>query len=418
MVLERQMSATEREMVKELARRRQRITFARDPIKVLSLFAWVCADAARSFVDWLVHHRRTGLYPLITLIAAYAIAAAVPGAHTPYLDEIRVDAEFVVWWVGLGVLSSIGLGTGMHSGLLFLFPHILKVCRSAGVRRRRLRHPREHVVRHGRRRSVRVRVFERCLRARHVAQRVAGVPSRRRALGRRHSCGRDPPVLRPPPRRSRGKENEELLELEEEETETMTAIQRKIHDWKVWMIDFMKTHGFWGLVAMSAWPNAAFDLCGICCGTFMMPFWQFFGATFVGKALIKAPAQGAVMSTVFSEGPRHAVVAAVAGAFPEGWGVRAFLHEGAAKAVHKVGSKGKAARSAAEAATKGGASKLSLSSAWGCMITVVVAYFAASCLEQMAQMKQARLDKEHVGRVHGTRRSQRRSLGTPSKKFE
>ena len=123
------------------------------------------------------------------------------------------------------------------------------------------------------------------------------------------------------------------------------------------------------------------------------------------------------MSTVFSEGPRHAVVAASRGV-SGGMGVRAFLHEGAAKAVHKVGSKGKAARSAAEAATKGGASKLSPSSAWGCMITVVVAYFAASCLEQMAQMKQARLDKEHVGRVHGTRRSQRRSLGTPSKKFE
>lgn len=35
--------------------------------------------------------------------------------------------EYVVWWVGLGVLSSIGLGTGMHSGLLFLFPHMLKV---------------------------------------------------------------------------------------------------------------------------------------------------------------------------------------------------------------------------------------------------------------------------------------------------
>jgi hypothetical protein len=33
----------------------------------------------------------------------------------------------VVWWVGLGVLSSIGLGTGMQSGLLFLFPHMLKV---------------------------------------------------------------------------------------------------------------------------------------------------------------------------------------------------------------------------------------------------------------------------------------------------
>ena len=35
--------------------------------------------------------------------------------------------SYVIWWVGLGVLSSIGLGTGMHSGLLFLFPHMLKV---------------------------------------------------------------------------------------------------------------------------------------------------------------------------------------------------------------------------------------------------------------------------------------------------
>jgi hypothetical protein len=43
------------------------------------------------------------------------------------MDELRTTAEFVIWWVGLGVLSSVGLGTGMHSGLLFLFPHIFKV---------------------------------------------------------------------------------------------------------------------------------------------------------------------------------------------------------------------------------------------------------------------------------------------------
>lgn len=48
---------------------------------------------------------------------------------------------YVTWWLGLGVLSSIGLGTGMHSGLLFLFPHMLKVrqqqqgtCRSMGTK--------------------------------------------------------------------------------------------------------------------------------------------------------------------------------------------------------------------------------------------------------------------------------------------
>lgn len=41
---------------------------------------------------------------------------------------------YTTWWISLGVLSSIGLGTGMHSGLLFLFPHMLKVSRHGGRR--------------------------------------------------------------------------------------------------------------------------------------------------------------------------------------------------------------------------------------------------------------------------------------------
>ncbi|EFJ40065.1 hypothetical protein VOLCADRAFT_100192 [Volvox carteri f. nagariensis] len=47
------------------------------------------------------------------------------------LARVTETVKYVVWWVGLGVLSSIGLGTGMHTGLLFLFPHILKVCLAA-----------------------------------------------------------------------------------------------------------------------------------------------------------------------------------------------------------------------------------------------------------------------------------------------
>ena len=46
-------------------------------------------------------------------------------------------------------------------------------------------------------------------------------------------------------------------------------------------------HGFIGILVLAAWPNAAFDLCGICCGHFLMPFWEFFGATLIGKGLIK-----------------------------------------------------------------------------------------------------------------------------------
>ena len=48
-----------------------------------------------------------------------------------YLEDL---VQYAVWWIGLGVLSSIGLGTGVHSGLLFLFPHILKVFHATTTR--------------------------------------------------------------------------------------------------------------------------------------------------------------------------------------------------------------------------------------------------------------------------------------------
>ena len=60
---------------------------------------------------------------------------------------------------------------------------------------------------------------------------------------------------------------------------------------KNWMLGFIQRHGFWGILLLAAYPNAAFDLCGICCGHFLMPFWQFFGATLLGKGVIKASAR-------------------------------------------------------------------------------------------------------------------------------
>lgn len=47
------------------------------------------------------------------------------------VEKIDFVVSYVTWWVGLGVLSSIGLGTGMHSGILFLFPHIFRVVNQA-----------------------------------------------------------------------------------------------------------------------------------------------------------------------------------------------------------------------------------------------------------------------------------------------
>ena len=40
---------------------------------------------------------------------------------------MKVFGSFAMYWVGLGVASSIGLGTGLHTFILYLGPHIAQV---------------------------------------------------------------------------------------------------------------------------------------------------------------------------------------------------------------------------------------------------------------------------------------------------
>ena len=44
----------------------------------------------------------------------------LPGGHQGGLLELERYLVWCGWWVGLGVLSSVGLGTGLHTFLLYL----------------------------------------------------------------------------------------------------------------------------------------------------------------------------------------------------------------------------------------------------------------------------------------------------------
>ena len=52
---------------------------------------------------------------------------------------------------------------------------------------------------------------------------------------------------------------------------------RCVRSWTNWMMRVVEERGLLAVVLLSAWPNAAFDLCGMACGMFLMPFWTFFG---------------------------------------------------------------------------------------------------------------------------------------------
>lgn len=48
-------------------------------------------------------------------------------------------------------------------------------------------------------------------------------------------------------------------------------------------------------------PNPLFDLAGLTCGHYLIPFWTFFGATLVGKAVVKMHIQQLAVIIAFNE---------------------------------------------------------------------------------------------------------------------
>jgi hypothetical protein len=58
---------------------------------------------------------------------------------------------------------------------------------------------------------------------------------------------------------------------------------------KAWIVKFLRERGFYGILVMASIPNPLFDLCGICCGHYLMPFPTFFAATFLGKVGVFLP---------------------------------------------------------------------------------------------------------------------------------
>lgn len=110
--------------------RRETLTLFQRPLATIhTFFSGAIALVVYSF-KYLVSHSLF-LYAVLPAGILWFVLDCIPGPYTDAINKIEFGIEFVVWWVGLGVLSSIGLGSGLQSGVLFLFPHIIKVSLAA-----------------------------------------------------------------------------------------------------------------------------------------------------------------------------------------------------------------------------------------------------------------------------------------------
>jgi len=356
----------------------------RQPLRVLH-YAFI--EAIITLGEWARYlMSQTAILVLLGgLIGVYVLLHTVPGAHTESVLRLEKYLAWCLWWVGLGILSSVGLGTGLHTFILYLGPHIAAVTMAAyecGT----LDFPEppypttiqcpQPTSGDGSAASLlevgvwaiiaKVRVEAFCW---GMGTAIGELPPYFMARAARLSGGEP------------GEDTEEFLELQEKlkNPEKMTRFERA----KYGIQQLVERVGFFGILAAASIPNPLFDLAGITCGHFLVPFWTFFGATLIGKAVIKMHIQKIFVILAFNkelfEGAVSLLVQIpVLGARLEG-PVRKLL----AQQREKLHSKGEG--------QQGGSV---ISSVFEIFVLSMVAYFVISIINSLAQSYKKRLEKE------------------------
>ncbi|XP_029526963.1 vacuole membrane protein 1-like isoform X1 [Oncorhynchus nerka] len=266
---------------------------------------------------WRLWRQRHSVLSLLVLVTLFSIAYSVKGTHQKYVQHMEKRFLWCAYWVGLGILSSVGLGTGLHTFLLYLGPHIASVtlaayeCGSVDFPEppypEQIICPQEEVLLGGTEAVAQAGVEGLA----GVAAAVQGsislwtIVSKVRLeacmWGAGTAIGELPPYFMARAARLSGEEPddedyEEFGELlEQAETPQDFATRAKLAVQKM-----VQRVGFFGILACASIPNPLFDLAGITCGHFLVPFWTFFGATLIGKAIIKMHIQKLFVIITFS----------------------------------------------------------------------------------------------------------------------
>ncbi|XP_064856455.1 vacuole membrane protein 1-like isoform X5 [Oncorhynchus nerka] len=240
--------------------------------------------------------RRGTVFLFLVLCSLLSLAYSTEGAHQKYVQYLEKRFLWCAYWVGLGILSSVGLGTGLHTFLLYLGPHIASVTLAAyecgSTDFPEPPYPDQIICPEtgGMEGSIslwsiisKVRL-EACMWGAGTA--IGELPPYFMARAARLS-GADP-------------DDEDYEEFEEMLGQAETA-QDFVTRAKLGVQNMVQKVGFFGILACASIPNPLFDLAGITCGHFLVPFWTFFGATLIGKAIIKMHIQKLFVIITFSK---------------------------------------------------------------------------------------------------------------------
>ena len=285
------------------------------------------------------------------LVVAYAVALVARGAvgtqAARHTARALAAASYCLWWFVCGVLSTAGLGTGMQTGALFLFPHCARLATDwrrlgpASATTRALADrwlakgaPAEDAGRPDASPGASEAPAARAAPASSFLgglRRGAGGVSLGAARGGEADAARDAASFRARSRDGRaalalraavpgffsgagsavgelvpfflaraarraGADPFAVIEEEEAAADDEAPARRPrlpllAARTRARLEAALADGAFWKIFVLAALPNPFFDLCGLVCGSLDVSLGTYFGACFAAKALVRTPLQ-------------------------------------------------------------------------------------------------------------------------------
>ncbi|CAG8531392.1 9964_t:CDS:10 [Funneliformis mosseae] len=275
-----------------LERQRSTISLYTSPVLVITYFLAYLIQQVKSAVEyaqlrkWVI----TSI-PLLGILIQFALL--IDGEHQIVIYQIQSYIFWYCYWIGLGIASSIGLGTGLHTFVLFLGPHIAEVTWAAykcGNLDFETFGPHRFRCMPSVSTSFAVSLWS-------IFQKVQWESF---LWGFGTALGELPPYFVARAAALSGSRSEELEQLDTLIAQNPDSISHK-EKVLIWVHRIMQRLGFFGIFLFASIPNPLFDLAGIICGQFLVPFSTFFGATFLGKAVVKSSIQTIFVILLFSQ---------------------------------------------------------------------------------------------------------------------
>uniref|UniRef100_T1PF21 SNARE associated Golgi protein n=1 Tax=Musca domestica TaxID=7370 RepID=T1PF21_MUSDO len=286
-----------KQLKEKLKAEREALVLWRHPIQTLSYCSLEIVELVKTLGRKLIQ-RKIWIGVFVVLASFIAILYHIPGPHQVLFEFLKQNTWFVVYWTGLGILSSVGLGTGLHTFLLYLGPHIASVTLAA-YECNSLNFPKppypDDII---------------CPEEPYDKQvpNLWTIMSKVRLeaflWGAGTALGELPPYFMAKAARLSGYDPDDAEELAEFEALKAKRNQKDLSlmdRGKLFMERVVERIGFLGILACASIPNPLFDLAGITCGHFLVPFWTFFGATLIGKAIVKMHIQKVFVIIAFNE---------------------------------------------------------------------------------------------------------------------